>query len=93
LALILYISEGAMIQKNNLNSEIISAAVTKYHGLSGLNTRYFFLFLVGLGFESRALCKADTLLLEPHLQSFCSVILEMDFHELYAWLGLESKSS
>jgi hypothetical protein len=55
----------------------------------------FFFFLVGLGFEFRACAfyKAGTVLLEPHLQSIRSGILEMGSPELFAQADLERQSS
>jgi hypothetical protein len=56
---------------------------------------YLFIYFVGLKFELRASrFKADTLLLEPHLQPiFDTLILEMGSHELFAWAGVEPRSS
>jgi hypothetical protein len=45
----------------------------------------FWVFLVGVGFELTASC--------PHLVHFALLILETGSHEIFAWVGLQPRSS
>jgi hypothetical protein len=49
-------------------------------------TAFFFFLLVGI--QGMNACKAGTLPLEPHLQSFAVIILEMGVSQIFSWADL-----